>query len=420
MNTHKSSKRKASNRKNFLRGNNSRARRQQIRANQARQQRLSRSLDEKSLVRISQSIFSGFLHHKQILSVALVTLGIIHTARITIHAIGAAMAKMRGRGSMKHGIKQVDRFMSNRKLCPVEMMHCLVKAIVGSRKSIDITMDWTDFDNDGQTTLVLSLIMKHGRAIPIVWHTVRKDTLKSNQSRYERLTVERLRHALPKNVHITIIADRGFGSTILFDHLLGLHGIDFIIRFRQNYYFESEIYSGQALDAVASNGRIRVFHRARLTANKKGPYTLVLCKDAKMKEAWCIATSLNTSTGKDIVKRYGRRFECEESFRDLKDWRFGLGLKHTKIKNEKRRERLLFAFALAAFLLTIVGLESERQGFDRLLKANTTAKRTHSLFRQGKEIVAGALPENLKRQCLRAVMRQIAKALKTSFYHVMA
>ncbi|MBN2530885.1 MAG: hypothetical protein JXR76_31150 [Deltaproteobacteria bacterium] len=132
---------------------------------------MSRSLDERSLVRISHSIFSRFLHHKQVLSIALVTLGIIFTARMTIHAIGAAMAKKRRRGSMKHGIKQVDRFMSNKKRCPVEMMHCLVRAIVGSKKSIDVTMDWTVFDDDGQTTLVLSLIMKHGRAIPIVWYT---------------------------------------------------------------------------------------------------------------------------------------------------------------------------------------------------------------------------------------------------------
>ncbi|MBN2529428.1 MAG: hypothetical protein JXR76_23775 [Deltaproteobacteria bacterium] len=93
------------------------------------------------------------------------------------------------------------------------------------------------------------------------------------------------------------------------------------IRFRQNYYFELETCSGQALNTVAPNGRIRVFHHGRLIANKKGPYTLVLCKAAKMKVAWCIATSITTcNNGKDIVNRYGRRFECEESFRDLKDW----------------------------------------------------------------------------------------------------
>jgi hypothetical protein len=68
------------------------------------------------------------------------------------------------------------------------------------------------------------IVMKLGRAIPVVWHT---DTLKSNQSRYERQTVERLRHALPQNVHITIIADRGFGSAILFNHLTRTSGTEF-------------------------------------------------------------------------------------------------------------------------------------------------------------------------------------------------
>ncbi len=66
----------------------------------------------------------------------------------------------------------------------------------------------------------------------------------------------------------------------------------------------------------------------------------------------------------------------------------------------------------------IVGWESERHGLDRLLKTNTTAKRTHSLFLQDKEIVAGALREKQERQCLRAVMRQISKALKTSVKEV--
>ncbi len=54
---------------------------------------------------------------------------------------------------------------------------------------------------------------------------------------------------------------------------------------KNSSFWGDEPDSGQALDAVASNGRIRVFHQARLTEKKKGPYTLVLCKAAKMKEA---------------------------------------------------------------------------------------------------------------------------------------
>jgi len=395
-------------------------RRRQARTARMRRQQKARGLDDRALLRISKSVFGKLLHHKQVLSIALVTLGVVYTARMTIHAIGAAMAKARGNGSMKHGIKQVDRFMSNKKLIQVNMRKGLVTAVVGNRKKIDVSMDWTDFDKDDQTTLALSLILKHGRAIPIVWLTVKKSTLKNRQTTYERTAVEMLNEALPENVLVTIIADRGFGNTLLFDHLLGITGFNFIIRFRQGFHLDADGYTGKAAGAVYRNGRIRVFAKARLTGGKKGPYTVVLYKAAKMKDSWCMATNLETTDGVDIIRKYGRRFECEECFRDLKDWRFGLGLKHTKIKNGERRERLLFAFALAAYLLTLIGIESENLGCDRLLRANTSTKRTHSLFRQGREIVAGALPVTLERDCLRAVARVITVALKQGFAYAMA
>jgi hypothetical protein len=360
------------------------------------------------------------LHHKQVLSIALVTLGVVYTARMTIHSIGAAMAKVRGHGSMKHGIKQVDRFMSNDKISQVEMRKGLVNAVVGKWKQIDVSMDWTDFDKDDHTTLALSLVMRHGRAIPIVWLTVKKSNLKNKQTTYERTAVQMLKEALPKNVRGTLLADRGFGNTLLFDHLLDIEGFDFIIRFRQGFHLHADDYVGKASGAVYKNGRIRVFRKALLTGNKKGPYTVVLYKAAKMKDSWCLATNLENVEGKEVVRKYGRRFECEECFRDLKDWRFGLALKHTNIKNEERRERLLFAFALAAYLLTLVGIVSERKGCDRLLRANTSKKRTHSLFRQGREIVAGALPERLEHRCLQAVRLSLTAALNQGFCHAMA
>ena len=281
-------------------------------------------------------------------------------------------------------------------------------------------MDWTDFDKDDHTTLALSLVLKHGRAIPIVWLTAKKSTLKRRQTTYERTAVWMLKEALPKDVRVTLLADRGFGNTPLLDHLLDIPGFDFIIRFRQGFYLHCDDYTGKASEAVYKNGRIRVFPKARLTAARKGPYTVILYKAAKMKDAWCLATNLTTTDGRDIVNKYSRRFECEESFRDLKDWRFGLALKHTTIKREERRERLLFAFALAAFLLTLVGIVSERQQCDRLLRANTSKQRTHSLFRQGREIVSGALPDKMERQCLKAVRLLIALALKHGFCHAMS
>ncbi len=94
-----------------------------------------------------------------------------------------------------------------------------------------------------------------------------------------------------------------------------------------------------------------------------------------------------------------------------------MALKYTKIGDNVRRERLLFTFALAAFLLTLVGTVSERQGLDRLLRANTSKIRTHSLFRQGREIVRNALPDELERQCMDEVFRRLHAAFSKGLCH---
>ena len=73
----------------------------------------------------------------------------------------------------------------------------------------------------------------------------------------------------------------------------------------------------------------------------------------------------------------------EPQLRDTKDLRFGMGLSATRIGEPMRRDRLLLVSAFATALLTLLGAVGESLGMDRLLKSNTSSKRTHSLFRQG-------------------------------------
>ncbi len=102
-----------------------------------------------------------------------------------------------------------------------------------------------------------------------------------------------------------------------------------------------------------------------------------------MKDSWCLATSRKDLSASQVVKLYGKRFSIEETFRDTKDLRFGLGVSATHIKDPQRRDRLLLLVAFATALLTLLGAAAESIGLDRKLKANTSTKRTHSLFRQG-------------------------------------
>ena len=69
-----------------------------------------------------------------------------------------------------------------------------------SRTDIVVAMDWTDFDADGQATLALKLVTRHGRATPLVWLSVLKDELKDARNDYEDACLRRLAEVLPDDV----------------------------------------------------------------------------------------------------------------------------------------------------------------------------------------------------------------------------
>jgi len=60
-----------------------------------------------------------------------------------------------------------------------------------------------------------------------------------------------------------------------------------------------------------------------------------------------------------------------------------MGLGEVRVSTPARRDRLWLINAFAVALLTLLGAAGEALGFDRLLKSNTTQRRTHSLLRQG-------------------------------------
>ncbi len=61
-----------------------------------------------------------------------------------------------------------------------------------------------------------------------------------------------------------------------------------------------------------------------------------------MKASWCIATNRADLEAAEFVQRYARRFTIEETFRDIENNHFGMGLPATNIRSADRRDRLLF------------------------------------------------------------------------------
>ena len=322
------------------------------------------------------------LHAKRVESLTNAVVGVVNAVSLSIHAIGAGLAQMSGLNA-KHAIKQVDRLLSNVGLNVWALFAHWVPYVVGVRTEIVVALDWTDFDADGHSTIAVSLVTAHGRALPLVWMSVEKAKLKDRRNEYEDTVLLRLHEVLPPGVKVTILADRGFGDQKLYELLTDL-GFHFIIRFRGAVVVESRDGERRAASEwVPPNGHTRQLTAARVTADRYPVDSVVCVKARGMKDAWCLAVGGPRITGATAVKRYGRRFTIEESFRDTKDPRYGLGLSATHVHDVKRRDRLLLICAMAMTLLTVLGAAGESLGMDRMLKANTSKKRTHSLFRQG-------------------------------------
>lgn len=341
----------------------------------------SAALDRRYVQDFTDDLFGDSLHAKRLLALSNGVVGVLHAATLSIQAIGAAYAAVAQRHA-KHGIKQIDRWLSNPAFDVTRLWSGWVEFVVGVREEIVVALDWTDFEKDDHTTLCAYLVTRHGRATPLVWMTVTKSSLEGKRTAYEHSLIETLHALLRAEIRVTLLADRGFGDQALYA-MLGLLGWDYVIRFRECILVEDEHGEQKPAAAWVGGGRAKMLKKVRVTADRAAVPAVVVVHAKAMKDAWCLATSRADMTAQEVVKLYGKRFTIEETFRDEKDLHFGLGLSATHIKKAERRDRLLFLVAIAHALLTLLGAASEATGLDRTLKANTSKKRTHSLFRQG-------------------------------------
>lgn len=323
------------------------------------------------------------IHAKRVLSLANATVGILTSTSLSIHAVGHGLAYACDLTD-KHAIKQVDRLLSNQGIVVEEIFPIWIRDMVGERKEIVVILDWTDFDQDKQATLELSLVTSHGRATPLMWKTISKSELKGMRQQIEGKMVMDFALVIPDGVHVTLLADRGFDDHAFLDFIQGLKQFDYVIRFRGKTTVTNNAgESRPAKDWVGQGGRAKTIRDARLTRKGLEVATIVCVHDKKMKDAWCLASNKAGAASQDLVKYYARRWSIEAAFRDLKDPRYGLGFGEVRISRPERRDRMLLLRAFSVVLMTLLGAAGEDVGIDRYLKANTTKKRTLSLLRQG-------------------------------------
>lgn len=337
---------------------------------------------KETVLDLVEDVFGEDLHAKRVLSLSNATLGAIGSGSLAIHAIGAGLAQATEMDS-KHCIKQVDRLLSNSSIRVWDLFEDWIPFVLGDRKEIVVALDWTDFDRDGHTTLVLSMVTGHGRGTPLIWVSVEKEKLKDARNFHEDAVVDKLRQVLAHDVKVTLLADRGFADTQFFASLRKL-GFHYLIRIRDNFEIATDKGESQpALLWVPGNGKTKCLSQVHLTQKKFPVEQVVLTHKKEMQEPWCIATSRDDLSGAEVLELYGKRWGIETVFRDIKDYKFGMGMKSVRTKSTERRDRLFLISALAIALLVLLGAAGEAIGLERKFKANTVKRRSYSLWRQG-------------------------------------
>jgi hypothetical protein len=370
---------------------------------------VKKKIGQTDVRRFLDSVFEEDVHAKRVLSLANATLGVMASGSLAIHAIGQGLAHVSGLMS-KHAIKQVDRLLSNQGIDVWAYFAYWVPYLVGSREHVVVAMDWTDFDGDGHATIALNLLTRHGRATPLIWKTVAKSSLKNHRNDFEDDVLNCLKETLPEGVKVTIVADRGFCDTKLLALLQDTLGFDYVIRLRSNVFVTSSTgESRKAAQWVGAGGRAKTLRNASITARDFAVPTVVCTQAKGMKEPWCLVASDPKAKAAELVRHYAKRWGIESSFRDTKAARFGLGMDATHIRSPERRDRLFLLSAFAIALLTLLGGAGEELGYDRMLKANTVKKRTHSLFRQGL-ILYESIP-NMPVERLRPLIQRFSEIL---------
>jgi len=368
----------------------------------------ARQCGREELAGLMDEVFGGEVHAQRLASLTDGVDGVLHAASLGVRAIGQGLAVAQGLAP-RHAIKQVDRLLSNPKLSLEQVFGCWVPFVVGERREIFVNFDWTEFADADQCTVVLGMQTAHGRSTPLVWKTVTRSALKEQRNDHEDSLLVVFAAVVPKNVRVTVVADRGFSDSKLYSFLTEELGFDYIIRFRGVVYVENAAGERRKAKAwLGTTGRMRVCRHARVTAQCHLVPVVVCVQDKAMKEPWCLVSSRQDLKGVEIKGAYGRRFTVEETFRDVKNPRFGLGLKQAVIARNDRRDALFLLAVLAHTLLTLLGKAGQELGMDRMLGATRPGQL--SLFRQG--LMLFELIPKMREDRLRALVQKFGELLQ--------
>lgn len=373
----------------------------------------------------------NFMHSKRRAALWRLVDGLLQGQQLWLTELGRNLP---GTCLIKHRVKAVDRFVGSSAVQSAvpNVYTALASYLLQRTERPVILVDWT---GAGPGFYVLSAqVAFAGRALPILSRTY-PEKKKANPD-VERAFLDELKTIVPPHCRPVLVTDAGF----LFKWVdsVRAYGWDYIGRAR----FKSMI--------VHVNGRCMRLHEAyklarpkprdlgtvwlgnnnprahrvilsarprrkgRESLNRKGAPRASgvarTCRDAA-REPWLLITSLADSA-RVVVDIYRMRMQIEQTFRDLKSYRFGWSTRHIRTANPLRIDVMLLVAAVAAVVMRLVGITIRGGPLARGFQVNTERRRSvFSTFFLGRLIFKQNLEDQLSARALRAAMRELPAIL---------
>jgi hypothetical protein len=282
-------------------------------------------------------------------------------------------------------LKAVDRLLSNphihRSILPLSRA---MSAWLLKEPSPVLVVDWVDLRRDGCWCALRAAVPVGGRTVTVYERIYPIKRINSPIAEREFLAL--LAQVIPDGVRPIVVTDAGFRSG-WFRAVAG-YGWDYIGRVRNNVKVCSSetnwhacatlhVGAGRRAEDLGAHRivqgepvscrliRVRRQRKQRDQLTQAGqPQQGTPARKARKaaREPWLLATSLppERSRAAQVVSIYGKRMQIEESFRDLKSHRFGMGFEDSQTRDERRLSVLLLLNMLAGFVAWLLGLALKR------------------------------------------------------------
>src|SRR3989338_1236379 len=348
------------------------------------------------------------LHKKTRDSLMVICEGLLKSNKLNVTAIGRAIES---KTTDKYNIKRADRLISN-SLLEENKNHfyeILAKKIVPKTGWCPVLVDTSCLTADSKFQIIRASLALDGRAFTLFEMSYKNGTLR----KMWEVFLETLNQILPtEKGRVIIITDAGFHNKWF--QLVRKQKWDFIGRVRQDKNYttsKGKTFSCKSLHEIAM---FKPTHHGSVFLSKQSHHKAVICdlysvkkksKRRKMKtklgkikqgsysktiakgqrEPWILASSLPKSSfnPEQVVRLYSFRMQIEQSFRDMKNSKYGFSFKNTLTRSVRRLNVLLLIAAIVNFIIWSVGVLAEQKNWHFKCQSNTSKKRTLSLFYLG-------------------------------------